>query len=90
MREFIKLFLRELMIFAIVKDWLFWSSQVTNVCDFREVEFNWRPLKLQHFRMFLIKLRAIAQLTSKTTCRDVKHSNPVISVTLSQLHRALV
>jgi len=30
------------------------------------------------------------QLTSQTTCRDVKHSNPVIGVTLLQLHHGLV
>ena len=29
-------------------------------------------------------------LTSETTCKDVKRSNPVITVILSQLHRVLV
>ena len=65
------------LIFAIVKDWFFLLG--INFWDFREVAFNGNQFSLN-----------CVQLTSETTCGDVKHINPVTSVILPQLHRAFV
>lgn len=45
-------------------------------------------LKLKHFFAFFIKLYAIDKWNN--ICRDVKHTNPVTSVTLSQSNCAFV
>ena len=47
-----------------------------------------RLIEIKTFPRFVIKLHA--KLSSETICRDVKYSNLVISVTLSQLHHTFV
>ena len=47
-----------------------------------------RLIEIKTFPRFVIKLHA--KLSGETICRDVKYSNLVISVTLSQLHHTFV